>query len=116
MIEIVKADPGFLDALEYYHTQEEIEQIKRRENFDTMSKSIKYANDAIEKLTGEDINHLTSQELNAARAQLRIDQFTGIFIQTPETIVAANKKSIGRGPRGDITQANSTPLPRLSRL
>jgi hypothetical protein len=93
MIEIVKADPGFPDALEYYHTQGEIEQIQRRQAFDIMSRKIQRANDAIEKHTGRNVNQLTNQELNAARTKLRIDQFTGMFILGPEKVTASRKIS-----------------------
>jgi hypothetical protein len=93
MIEIVKADPGFPDALEYYHNQGEIEQIKRRQAFDIMSREIQRANDAIEKHTGKNVNQLTSQELNAARNKLRIDQFTGMFILGLEKVTASRKVS-----------------------
>jgi hypothetical protein len=93
MIEIVKDDPGFPDALEYYHTQGEIEQIKRRQAFDIMSRKIQRANDAIEKHTGKNVNKLTNLELNAARTKLRIDNFTGMFILGPEKVTASMKIS-----------------------
>jgi hypothetical protein len=107
MIEIVKADPGFPDALEYYHNQGEIEQIKRRQAFDIMSRKIQRANDAIEKHTGNNVNQLTSQELNTARAKLRIDQFTGMFIPGLEK-VAASRKVSGLGIPESLTTADPT--------
>ena len=107
MIEIVKADPGFPDALEYYHTQGEVEQIKRQQAFDIMSRKIQRANDAIEKHTGKNINQLTSQELNVARTKLRIDQFTGMFILGPENVTASRKVS-GLGFPETLTMADPT--------
>ena len=69
MIEIVKADPGFPDALEYYHTQGKIEQIKRRQAFDIMSRNVQRANDAIEKHTGKNV-----KSINESRVQHCKDQ------------------------------------------
>jgi hypothetical protein len=109
MIEIVKADPGFPDAFEYYHTQGEIDQIKRRQVFDIMSRKTKRANDAIEKHTGKNVNQLTNQELNASRTELRTDQFTGIFIPGPEKVTASRKIPGLRFPE-TLTTANPTAI------
>jgi hypothetical protein len=79
VIEIAKKIPGFPDPaiLEYYHTPEEIVQIKAHEKYMLDLTEIQQGIAAVERHTGKKIGELTIDERVAAQNALCIDRFTG---------------------------------------
>lgn len=85
VLELAKKTPAFPDPniLEYYHTHEEIEQIKLRREWDLYAFKRQITKEKVEEHTKKQYDSLTPEELWKANAALGIDQTTGVFIKDP---------------------------------
>jgi hypothetical protein len=85
VLELAKKTPAFPDPniLEYYHTPEEIKQIKLRREWDMYAFKREVAKEKIEEHTKRKYEELTPEEVWKANAALGINQTTGVFINDP---------------------------------